>query len=128
MAESNDGTAGPLGEAFRLLQDVGGKLSDAARSLAEEVVDSPAGSFTEPMARMAAQLAELSTAWVSPVRSLLEEQQELIDTLAAWAEQQRLLAEQFSKLAERHKKLTDQTMGILGPVLEQVDLLGGRKP
>ena len=125
-ADDRDRAAG-LGDALRLLQDVGGRLTDAARSLADEALQSPAAPLFEPMARMAAQLAELSTAWVSPVKSILEEQQELVDTLAAWAEQQRVLADQFSKLAERHKKLTDQTMGMLGPMLEEVERLSGRK-
>jgi hypothetical protein len=118
--------ASPLGDAFRLLQDVSGKLTDAARSLADEVIESPAGSFFEPMARMGAQVAELSTAWVAPVKAILDEQQELVDALAAWSEQQRILAERFSALAERHRALTAQTMSVLGPLLEQVEQLGNR--
>lgn len=121
-AEGTD-PVGPLSDAFKLLQEVGGKLTDAARSLADEVIESPAGPLFESITRMGAQVAELSTAWVSPVRAILDEQQELVDALAAWAEQQRALAERFSSLAERHRALTAQTMSVLGPLLDQVEHL-----
>ena len=125
-AESSDtpNNSNPLGDAFRLLQDVGGKLTDAARSLADDVIESPAGSFVEPLARLGAQAAELSTAWVVPVKAILDEQQELVDAMAAWAEQQRVLADRFSALAERHRALTAQTMSVLGPLLDQAEHLG----
>jgi hypothetical protein len=58
---------------------------------------------------------------VSPVKAILEEQQALIDTVAAWAEQQQQLAERFAALAERHRKLTDQTMSVLQPMLDQIE-------
>jgi hypothetical protein len=123
MPKGQDAAPNPLGDAFRLLQDVSGKLTDAARSLADEVMESPAGSFVEPLARLGAQAAELSTAWVAPVKAILDEQQELVDALAAWAEQQRILAERFSTLAERHQALTAQTMSVIGPLLDQVEQL-----
>ena len=130
MAKAQDTPPSPLGDALRLLQDVSGRLTDAARSLADQAIDSPAGPLVEPMARMGAQVAELSTAWVAPVKAVLDEQQELIDTLAAWSEQQRALAERFAALAERHRALTAQTMSVLGPLLEQIEQLGGisRRP
>jgi hypothetical protein len=117
-------TPNPLGDAFKLLQDVGGKLTDAAAKLADDVIESPAGSFVEPLARLGAQAAELSTAWVTPVKAILDEQQELVDALAAWSEQQRVLAERFAALAERHRQLSTQTMSVLGPLLDQVEHLG----
>jgi hypothetical protein len=110
-----------FGEMFRLIQDVGGRLSEAAKSMADDFAASPAAKFAEPMANLGAQLAELSTAWVSPVKAILEEQQALIDTVAAWAEQQQQLAERFAALAERHRKLTDQTMSVLQPMLDQIE-------
>jgi hypothetical protein len=123
-AQDREPAASPLADAFKLLQDVGGKLTEAARSLAEDVIESPAGGFVEPLARLGAQAAELSTAWVSPVKAILDEQQELVDALAAWSEQQRILAERFATLAERHRALTSQTMSVLGPMLDQIEHLG----
>jgi hypothetical protein len=126
MAKAQEPTPNPLADALRLLQDVSDRLTDTARSLADQAIESPAGPFFEPMARMGAQVAELSTAWVSPVKAILDEQQELVDALAAWSEQQRVLAERFSALAERHRTLSAQTMAVLGPLLEHVEQLGGR--
>jgi hypothetical protein len=120
----DDSSAIPgFGDMFRLIQDMGGRLSDAARTMADDFAASPAAKFAEPMANLGAQLAELSTAWVAPVKAILEEQQALIDTVAAWAEQQQQLAERFSVLAERHRTLTSQTMGVLQPILDQIESL-----
>ena len=41
------------------------------------------------MAQWGERTVELSTLWVAPVRAVLEEQQELIDAVASWAEEQR---------------------------------------
>jgi hypothetical protein len=126
MPKAQDAEPGssPLSDAFKILQDVGGKLTDAAARLADDVIESPAGPFVEPLARLGAQAAELSTAWVTPVKAILDEQQELVDALAAWSEQQRILAERFATLAERHRALTSQTMSVLGPLLDQVETIG----
>ena len=128
MAAEADGATGPnpLGDALRLLQEVGGRMSEAARGIATEVAKGPAGPFVEPMAQLAQQLAAISTAWVSPVKAILEEQQDIVDTIAAWSEQQKILAERFSELAERHRQLTGQTMALLTPLLDQVEAMGGR--
>lgn len=122
--------ASPVVDAFRLLQEVSGRLTATARNLADEVLESPAGPYVEPMARMGAQMAELSTAWVGPVKAVLDEQQELVDALAAWSEQQRILAERFAVLAERHRSMSAQTMAVLGPMLEGVEAIGrvGQRP
>ena len=116
----------PLSEALRMFQEIGGRLSDAARTIASDVAKSPAGNITEPLAQLAEQLAAMSTAWVSPVRAILDEQQALVDTIAEWAEQQRVLADKFAELADRHRTMTNQTMSLLGPLLEKVESLGGR--
>lgn len=120
-ATGDDRSIPGINDALRVIQDVGGQLADAAAIMAEEFSRSPAARFVEPMARYSSQIAELSTMWVMPMRSMLEEQQELVDALAAWAEQQRVLSERFSKLAERHQKMTAQTLAVLQPLLEQAE-------
>ena len=117
----------PLADALRMFQEVGTRMNEAARGIASEVAKGPAGPFVEPMAQLAQQLAAVSTAWVGPVKGILEQQQDLVDAVAAWSEQQRILADRFSELAERHRQLTEQTMGVLGPLLDQVEKLSGRK-
>ena len=113
-------------EALRQLQNLGSQLGGAARSAAEELSNSPAGPIVEPMARWGERTAELSTLWVAPVRAMLEEQQQLIDAMASWAEAQRTLADRFSELAERHRQLTEQMVAVIAPTLDQADRLAGR--
>lgn len=118
----------PLGDALRMFQELGARMTEAAKTIATEVANGPAGPVVEPMVHLTQQLAAVSTAWVGPVKGILDQQQELVDAVAAWSEQQRILAERFSDLAERHRQLTEQTMSVLGPLLEQVEKLGGRRP
>jgi methyl-accepting chemotaxis protein len=114
----------PFGEAFRQIQDIGAQLSEAAWTMADEFARSPAGRFAEPMVRLGSQTAELATMWVAPVRAMLQEQEELINALSSWAEQQKQLAETFSALAERHRKLNAQVTSVLDPLLERVAEFG----
>jgi C4-type Zn-finger protein len=118
----------PLGDALRMFQELGARMTEAARTIATDVASGPAGQVVEPMVHLTQQLATVSTAWVGPVKGILDQQQELVDAVAAWSEQQRILAERFSDLAERHRQLTEQTMAVLGPLLDQVEKLGGRRP
>jgi hypothetical protein len=120
-ATGDDRSIPGINDALKVIQDVGEQLADAAATMAEEFSASPAARFVEPMARYSSQIAELSTMWVMPMRSMLEEQQELVDALAAWAEQQRVLSERFAKLADRHQKMTAQTLGVLQPLLQQAE-------
>jgi hypothetical protein len=76
------------------------------------------------MIRLGSQTAELATMWVAPVRAVLQEQQELMEAMATWAEQQRELAERFAALAERHRLLTEQVTSVLDPWLEQMARAG----
>jgi hypothetical protein len=128
MAADEPDAPNPLGDALRLFQELGARMSEAAMGIASEVAKGPAGPIVEPMVHLTQQLAAVSTAWVGPVKGILDQQQELVEAIAAWSEQQRVLAERFSDLAERNRQLTEQTMSVLGPLLDQVERLGGRRP
>ena len=127
MAADQPDAPNPLGDALRLFQELGVRMSEAARGIATEVAKGPAGPIVEPMAHLTQQLAAASTAWVGPVKGILDQQQELIEAIAAWSEQQRILADRFADLAERNRQLTEQTMSVLGPLLDQLERLGGRR-
>ena len=126
MPEAADSSSSsvPFGDAFRRIQEIGAQMTEAARTMAEDFARTPGGRFAEPMIRLGSQTAEMATLWVAPVRAVLQEQQELIDAMATWAEQQRELAERFSELAERHQRLTAQVTTLLDPWLEQIGKLG----
>jgi hypothetical protein len=104
---------------LRRVQELGDQLSNTARSFIEPQMEEddaesgpdqnvPAGKSVgrslvpQPFAAWAERAAELSTMWVSPMRAVLEEQQDLIDAVSSWAEEQRKLADRFSELADRH--------------------------
>jgi hypothetical protein len=126
--ERKDGQRGWFApsEALRQLQEMGTQLTGAAQSMADELSKSSAGQF-EPMVRLGERAIELSTLWVAPVRALLEEQQELMDAVATWAEEQRKLSERFADIAKRHREVTDQVTAAIKPALDQADWLSGRQ-
>ena len=113
-------------DALRRVQELGAQLATAARSMSEAAAESQPA--TVPMAQWGERAVELSTLWVAPMRAVLEEQQEIIDTISAWAEEQRKLADRFAELANRHREVTADLLGVLTPSLDNLDLLAGRKP
>lgn len=116
-------------DAFRRMQELGAQLTGAARSMAENLTSTPAAApFAEPMAQWGERTVELSTLWVSPMRAMLEEQQELIDAVASWAEEQRKLADRFSELAARHREMTEQVLSAITPALDHIERMTGRTP
>ena len=132
-------------DALRRVQELGAQLSGIARSFTEPqerddaeydtdedetaVQGAKRGSFLpQPFAAWAEGAAELSTTWVAPMRAVLQEQQDLIDAMSSWAEEQRKLADRFAELANRHREVTADLFAVLTPSLDNLDLLAGRKP
>src|SRR5687767_9733374 len=92
--------SGPA-ETFRRLQELGAQFTSAAQTMAEQLARNASPSFAEPLLRFGPRLAETSMMWVAPMREMLQQQQELVDTMAQWAEQQRQIADRFAAIAER---------------------------
>jgi hypothetical protein len=119
-------------DALRRVQELGEQLANAARSYSQdERGDENAVATTAAppsIAAWAERAAELSTMWVSPMRMMLEEQQEVIDAISSWADAQRELADRFSDLADRHRQVTDGIMATLTPTIDYLDRLAGREP
>jgi len=120
-------------DALRRVQEIGEQLASAARSYSRDEPDDEEETPTAPqplpsVGAWAERAAELSTMWVSPMRVMLEEQQELIDAISSWADAQRELAERFSDLADRHRQVTDGILATLTPTLDHLDRLAGRAP
>ena len=120
-------------DALRRVQELGEQLATAARSYSQDAQgdedEAPDAAPPPPSVGVwAERAAELSTMWVSPMRVMLEEQQELIDAISSWADAQRELAERFSDLADRHRQVTDGILATLTPTLDHLDRLAGRAP
>jgi hypothetical protein len=119
-------------DALRRVQELGEQLANAARSYSQDERgdenDVPTAASPPSVAAWAERAAELSTMWVSPMRMMLEEQQELLDAISSWADAQRELAERFSDLADRHRQVTEGIMATLTPTIDYLDRLAGREP
>jgi hypothetical protein len=122
-------------DALRRVQELGEQLASAARTYSqgersdEDEDEAPDAPPPPPSVGVwAERAAELSTMWVSPMRVMLEEQQELIDAISSWADAQRELAERFSDLADRHRQVTGGILATLTPTLDHLDRLAGRAP
>jgi hypothetical protein len=119
-------------DALRRVQELGEQLANAARSYSQDDQgdEDEAPDAVPPLSVgvWAERAAELSTMWVSPMRVMLEEQQELIDAISSWADAQRELAERFSDLADRHRQVTEGLLATLTPTLDHLDRLAGRAP
>jgi hypothetical protein len=76
-----------------------------------------------PLAEYIESAAQLNDMLTGPLRRLLDEQQQMAERLAGWAEQHRELSEQIAKWAEQHRKLTDQMQQLVRPALEQSERL-----
>ena len=128
MANEDDESATTVwfspADALRRVQELGAQLAGAARSMSEAAAESQPATL--PMAQWGERAVELSTLWVAPMRAVLEEQQELIDTISSWAEEQRKLADRFAELAKRHREMTEEVLAVMAPTLDHLDLLAGR--
>ena len=118
-------------DALRRMQELSAQFVDGTRAFSERDDgddDEAPSSGPSPVTAWAERAAEMSTMWVSPMRAMLEEQQELIDAISSWADSQRELADRFSALADRHREVTDGVLAALTPTLDNLDRLAGRTP
>ena len=92
-------------------------------------------AMAQPMARYADQLLTISVAMTTPLRRLLDEQEQLVEKMADWAEQHRHLSEQIATWADQQRRLSEQMVELAQPFLDQAAMLetlraewGGRSP
>src|SRR3712207_3333823 len=108
-------------DTFRRLQERGAQFASAAQTMVEEFTRNTSPSFAEPLLWFGPRLAETSMMWVAPMRDMLEQQQELVDTMAQWAEQQRQIADRFAAIAERQRAMTEQLQSLMRPGLDAME-------
>jgi hypothetical protein len=116
-------SASPV-DALRIIQESGAQLLEAAARLAKEATQSPMGMIAEPLARYGEYLADLSTMWVSPLRTVLDEQQQLAELMAGWAKQQEELAKAIATWADHHRGVIKQLSDVLDPILDTSERAG----
>jgi ABC-type transporter Mla subunit MlaD len=114
---------GPLGDLLRSLQELTSTITAAATQAATAGAKAVPPVVAAPLAEYIESAAQLNDMLTGPLRRLLDEQQQMAERLAGWAEQHRELSEQIAKWAEQHRKLTDQMQQLVRPALEQSDRL-----
>jgi hypothetical protein len=104
----------PLREIAARMTEITTAAATAGARAAPDFVALPLAEFTDGMLR----LSELTT---GPLRRVMEEQRELAQLMAEWAQKHMELSAQIAGWAEEHRKMTEQMHGLLAPVLEQAD-------
>jgi hypothetical protein len=74
-----------------------------------------------PLAEYVESTSKLNEMLTGPLKRLLDEQQQLAERLAGWAQQHQELSEQIATWAEQHRKLTEQMQALVRPALQQAD-------
>jgi hypothetical protein len=59
--------------------------------------------------------------WVTPLRTILEEQQQFANLVASWAKQQQELAQAMSQWAERQQAVIKQLNDASQPIMEAAE-------
>lgn len=110
----------PTSEVLRVLRGLAEQATSSAQLFAEEMAKATERA-PEPLVRLGAQIAQLSTMWVAPVQATLKQQREFLELMASWAASQRDFAERMAKMAEDNLRVSEQLTGLLAPLLEQVE-------
>lgn len=117
MAEPVDGQRSGPGDLFEPFRKLTADIVEATRALVGGPV--AAAPFTD----YASQMANLYRASVEPLRTMLDEQRELADRLAAGLDQLRRLTEEFAAWAEQHRRMVEQAQALVEPMLEHSERL-----
>ena len=114
---------GPIGDLLHSLQELTTTITAAATQAATAGAKAVPPVVAAPLAEYIESAAQLNDMLTGPLRRLLDEQQQMAERLAGWAEQHRELSEQIATWADQHRKLTDQMQQLVRPALEQSERL-----
>ena len=110
-------------DALRRVRELGAQMTAAAQAVAVAGARATPPALASPLARYADQLLAVSAAVTTPLRRLLDEQERLVEMMAAWAEQHRLLSEQIADWAEQQRRMSEQMVELARPFLDQSAML-----
>ena len=110
-------------DAMRRLRELAAQMNAAAQAVVVTGAKATPPALAQPLARYADQLLAVSAAVTTPLRRLLDEQERLVEMMAAWAEQHRLLSEQIADWAEQQRRMSEQMVELARPFLDQAAML-----
>lgn len=117
------GLPGSVGDILRPLQDLMSKISDLTQAAAAAGARATPDFVALPLAEFTEGVLNFSDMVSGPLRRLLDEQRELAELMATWAEKHKELSTQIAGWAEEHRRLTERMQTLVAPALEQADNL-----
>ena len=122
--EADRAVAGPTwSDALRRLRELSAQITAAAQSAAVAGAKATPPALAQPLARYAGQLLAVNAAITTPLRKLLDEQEQLVTKMADWAEQHRQMSEQIADWADQQRRLSEQMIDLARPFLDQSAML-----
>ena len=116
--------AGPTwSDALRRLRELSAQITAAAQSAAVAGAKATPPALAQPLARYAGQLLAVNAAITTPLRQLLNEQEQLVTKMAEWAEQHQHMSEQIAEWADQQRRLSEQMVDLARPFLDQSAML-----
>jgi hypothetical protein len=112
-------------DAMRRLRELAAQMTAGAQAMAVAGAKATPPALAQPLARYADQLLAVSAAVTNPLRRLLDEQEQLVEMMAEWAEQHRLLSEQIANWAVQQRRISEQMVELARPLLDQTAMLEG---
>src|SRR6476619_2100925 len=98
MSDEQDrfGLSPTWSDGMRRLRELCEQVAAAARAAAAAGAKATPPTLARPLASYTEQLLGVTSAITNPLQQLLDEQQQLVERMADWAEQHRLLSEQIA--------------------------------
>jgi hypothetical protein len=114
-----------LTDAMKPLGVLVEQMAETARSWMAAVAapDKESPGYGQGLRGAAERMAQLSGAWIEPVRRLSQEHARFAEEMATWAERHREFAAQVSEWAEAHRAIAEHLNGLSQPVLRYAELL-----
>ena len=78
------------------MRELGAQMTAAVQTMAVAGAKATPPALAQPLARYADELLTISVAMTTPLQRLLDEQEQLVEKMADWAEQHRHLSEQIA--------------------------------
>jgi len=110
-------------DGMRRLRELAGQMAEAAQAVAVAGARATPPALAQPLAGYTNQLLAISAAVTTPLRRLLDEQEQLVESMAEWAQQHQRLSEQIAEWADQQRQLSERMLELARPLLDQSAML-----
>ncbi|HEV8064787.1 MAG TPA: hypothetical protein VGP46_08155 [Acidimicrobiales bacterium] len=114
---------GTIGDLLRPLQELSARVAELTRAAAAAGARATPEFLALPLAEFSDGVAKLSDLVTGPLRRMMDEQRELAELMASWAEKHKELSAQIAGWAEEHRRMTERMQALVAPALEQAEAL-----